>query len=150
MKIGDVIESAIWITGDESELMRLRYEGDVVKSLTHYSLEEGFEHGPVTFTEKLPGTDRVPPVPHHIQGSRVRLLVAEAKITGICVQTSRGSFVANLEKKDLERLRKITRREWAKQHPNDVLTDKQCDDYIEELGPLTAIDLIRSQYHTLQ
>jgi len=150
MRIGDVIESAIWITGDEAPALREQYKNDVCRAIDDLCAEHGFEHGPVQFIEKLPGSNRVPPAPDHVQGSRVRLLVAEASLVGVSVATSHGSFVANLEKKDLERLRTITRRAWAKTHPDDVLTDKQCDDYIEELGPDTAVDMIRAQFHTLQ
>jgi len=150
MKLGDVVENAIWITGDESPITRKQYEQDVVQAITDVCQMHGFEHGPVKFVEKLPSTDRVPPVPDHVHGSRVRLLVAETEVVAVRVLSSKGSFVSNLDKKDLERLRTITRRAWAKQHPEDVLTDKQCDDYIEELGPDTAIDMIRAQYETLQ
>lgn len=151
MKIGDLIESAIWLTGDESQEIRHQYEADVRYAISALCEDQGYEHGPVTFREKHPGTDGIPPVPDHIQGSRVRLLVAEAEVVGIRVLSSKGSFVANLEKKDLQRLRTITRRTWAKNNPNDLLlSNKQCDDYIEQLGPETAVELIRAQYHTLQ
>ena len=73
MKIGDVYESAVWITGDESPELRRRYEADVTEALTEICDSFGFLHGPVTFTEKHPADDSVPPVPDHIQGQRVRL-----------------------------------------------------------------------------
>ena len=137
MKVDDFIESAIWITGDESPLTRKRYEQDVNQAISDMCAEQGFEHGAVTFIEKRPGDDRVPSVPDHVQGSRVRLLVAEAKIIGRRVFT-KGSFVSNLDKKDLERLRTITRREAKK-----VLTDEECDRFIEEYGPSAAVDTLR-------
>ena len=148
MKTGDLIESAIWITGDESQSTRERYEQDVRQAIANLCAEEGFEHGPVTFIEKRPGDDRVPPVPDHVQGSRVRLLVGEAQILCKRVATSEGSFVANLDKKDLLRLRRITRTEWLKQHPGYVMTDGECDQYIERYGPEAAVETLRS--HTLQ
>lgn len=138
MKIGDSIESAIWITGDESQSIRKQYEQDVQQAIDDLCAEEGFEHGPVSFTEKRPGDDRVPPVPDHIQGSRVRLLVAESIITGTAIPTSHGSFVANLENKDLLRLRLITRR--TSKIP---LTDEECDKIIEEIGPEAAVETLR-------
>lgn len=149
MRIGEVVESAIWITGDEAQEVRTRYEQDVRVAIAEFCSQEGFTHGPVTFIEKHPGDDRVPEVPNHVQGSRVRLLVAEAELTGLVVQTSEGSFVANLDKKDLFRLRTITRRAWAKQH-HEILTDAQCDEYLEELGPEVAVETLRAQFHTLQ
>lgn len=148
MQICDFIESAIWITGDESQSTRSRYEQDVRQAVADLCSQEGFEHGPVIFTEKRPGEDRVPPVPDHVQGSRVRLLVGEAKLICEHVVTSEGSFIANLEKKDLTRLRFITRNSWLKQNPGQVLTDGECDNLIEQFGPEAAIDTLRS--HTLQ
>ena len=138
MKTDDLIESAIWITGDESPSLRTRYEQDERLAIDDACAEEGMEHGPVTFTEKRPGEDRVPPVPDHIQGSRVRLLVAESIVTGMAVQTSQGSFVANLEKKDLMRLRLITRRA-----SKVTLTDQECDEIIEAIGPEAAVETLR-------
>lgn len=148
MKLDDLIESAIWITGDESQLTRKRYEQDVIQAIDDLCSEEGFERGPVSFIEKLPGSDRVPEVPDHVHGSRVRLLVCEALIIGKSVLTSAGSFVDNLDRKDLMRLRIITRTAWIKRNPGQVLTDGECDHYIEQLGPETAIATLRS--HTLQ
>ena len=147
-EIGDLIESAIWITGDESQSTRVRYEQDVRQAIADLCEEAGFENGPVTFIEKRPGDDRVPQVPDHVQGSRVRLLVGESQILGKLVATSEGSFVANLDKKDLLRLRVITRRERLKQQPDAVMTDSECDQYLEQYGPEAAIETLRK--HTLQ
>ena len=148
MKIGDVIESAIWLTGDESQSTRARYEQDVCQAIADLCAEEGFEHGSVTFIEKRPGDDRVPPVPDHVQGSRVRLLVCEAQILCKRVATSEGSFVANLDKKDLLRLRSITRNACLKKNPGHAMEDSECDQYIEQFGPEAAIETLRK--HTLQ
>lgn len=147
-KIGDFIESAIWITGDESPVTRARYEQDVLHAVSEFCVEERFEHGTLTFTEKRPGDDRVPQVPDHIQGTRVRLLVGSAQILGNRVVASEGSFVNNLDKKDLARLRAITRIGAAKQRNSHVLTDNECDQYIEQYGPEAAIETLRK--HTLQ
>ena len=146
-KTGDFIESAIWITGDESPAIRARYEYDVIQAVADMCSDQGFEYGPVIFTEKRPGEDRVPPVPDHVQGSRVRLLVGEAQILGKYVDTSEGSFVANLDKKDLIRLRAITRNRCLKQH-GQTMTDGECDEYIEQYGPEAAVETLRK--HTLQ
>ena len=142
MRVGDVIESAIWITGDESPHTRARYEKDVIQAVADVCEEEGFETGPVIFIEKRPGDDRVPPVPDHVQGSRVRLLVGEAQILDKRLTTSEGSFVANLDKKDLTSLREITRNAW-RQRTGNILTDNDCDKYIEEFGPEAAIETLR-------
>jgi hypothetical protein len=138
MNLGDVIEKAIWLTGDESPELRKRYEQDVTQAIEDLCREHGFLHGPVTWVEKRPGEDRVPQVPDHVQGSRVRLLVAESIVTDYAPQTSEGSFIANLEKKDLERLRVITRRQ-----SKTTLSDQDCDELIEQYGPEAVLETLR-------
>lgn len=136
MHVGSTIESAIWLTGTEPEHLRDRYERDVRESIAMLCAETGFVHGPVTFTVKQPGDDRVPPVPDHISGPDVRLLVAEAEVVGQGPEVSTRGFVGELDAKDLERLRGIVRR----QRPE--LSDVECDDVIEELGPGAALDAL--------
>jgi len=135
MKLGDVIESSVWLTGDEPEEMRKRYENDVSEAIDYFCFEKSFIAGPVSFDEKHP-MDDVIEVPDHIKGSRVRLLVASATVVEKAVETSRGSFVANLEMKDLKKLRTIIRR-------HRDLTDIDCDRIIEEIGPDAALDTLR-------
>lgn len=141
MRPGDTIEAAIWVTGDEPPELRARYEADVAEAIERETAAVGMAHGPVQWTEKHPLDDRVPPVPDHIQGSRVRLLVAEAAIVGPCVVSPAGSFVAQIEHRDLERLRLLTRREAAKHGRS--LSDAECDELLEQLGPEAAIDTLR-------
>jgi hypothetical protein len=143
MNQGDVIESAIWITGEETEELRQRFKSDVALAIAALCHDEGWLHGPVTFVEKRPGDDMVPPVPNHISGPRVRLLVAEAIVTDKALETSKGSFVANLDRKDLKRLREITRRKWSDHHSGEILSNDICDKWIEQLGPEAAIETLR-------
>jgi len=139
MNIGDVIESAIWLTGTETPEIRKHYETDVRESMDNACRREGFLHGPVTFIEKSPGLDRVPSVPEHVTGPRVKLLVAETTVTA---RTSQGSFIAQLEKSDLDRLRAITKRACIKSE-NRILSDLECDKIIDEIGPDAALDVLR-------
>ena len=80
LKVGDVIENSIWITGDEPYGMKERYRVDVSGTINDLCAKEGFEHGPITMIEKRPGDHRVPKVPDHIQGQKVRLLVLESTL----------------------------------------------------------------------
>lgn len=141
MQSGDVIEAAIWITGDEPAEIRTRYEADVSDAIERETAAAGYTHGPVQFVEKRPGDERVPQVPDHVQGSRVRLLVAEALIVARRVESPTGSFVAQLERRDLDRLRALTRRQAARE--GVTLTDAECDALIEQIGPEAAIDTLR-------
>lgn len=148
MKLGDVIESAIWLSGEESEELRTFYEKDVEFAIATMCAQEGCLHGPVSFTEKHPEDDSVPQVPHHISGTRIRLLVAEAEVIGRKLENKPDSFVANLDRKDLVRLRKITRVA-AAQGAGKLLNDAQCDEIIERYGPEAALDTLRRK-DTLQ
>ena len=144
MKIGDIIESAIWITGDEPAEMRARYEQDVCNAIDYLCHEHRFLHGPVTFIEKFPGADDVPPVPDHIHGLRVRLLVGESTVTDKAIETVNGSFVYELDRVDLEKLRKITRRVHSQYHLDNKMSNEECDKIIEEIGPDAALATLKT------
>jgi hypothetical protein len=137
LKVGETLELAIWLNGEETV--------DHVQQWKHdckYIMERSFEGAtlklsPLRFEVLRPGNDRVPPVPDDIQGQDVRLLVAEAEVLDIStvVETS---FLLELTKTDLERLRTITRRGAGKHIPDEV-----CDEIIEELGPTMAMRALR-------
>lgn len=158
MKPGELIENAIWLDGTETPDQRRAYQTLITEAISETCAHHGMEHGPVTFVEKRPGDDRVPPVPKHIEkkaGSltEIRLLVAEALITGPAIQEQENRFIFNLEYKDLLRLRAITRSAWQRMAPAaPLLTDAECDEVIEQIGPDAAVDALRkhtvvSQYH---
>ena len=142
MNIGDTIESAIWLDGQESLEDRQRFEHDVAQSIKTVCRDEGLLHGPIRFIEKRPGEDRVPQVPDNVQGQRVRLLVGEAEIVAKRPQVKPDSFIANLDRMDLIRLRKLTREANRKQN-NAGLSDAQCDQIIEQYGPEAALETLR-------
>src|SRR3990167_11391615 len=127
MKPGDIAELSIWLDGTETEQ------------------QHGVTLGPIEFTVKRPGDDRVPQVPSHIEGPDVRLLVGEAKVVYAPQYTIQPStaFVADLDKDDLLKLRVMTRRAHARTHPGDRLSDKHCDAIIERLGPDVAVQTLR-------
>lgn len=142
MRILDVIENAVWMTGDEPPEMVKKYKQDVMDLMDETCRLYGFVHDPVAFTEKLPGDDRVPQVPDHIQGSKVRLLVGEALITKE-LPRKQASFIAGLDKKDLDKLRKITRRTYAKFY-RTLIGNETCDEIIEALGPAAAVATLKT------
>ena len=73
------------------------------------------------------------------------MLVAEADVVGIKREAKLYSFIVDLEPKDLERLRAVTRRGAAKS--GLVLTNEQCDDVIARLGPDLAMEHLRGLPH---
>lgn len=129
MIVGDLAEYAIWIDGTESEAMLRQWKADVAFMMSQ-AHEPKLELGPVRFEIKYPGEDRVPQVPDHLQGD-VRLLVAFAEVLGF-ETTKRTSFLDEIEERDLVKLRKATRRQYGQ------LSDEQCDQLIERLGPSVA------------
>ena len=142
MKVGDTVESAIWLDGEESLEDRQRFEHDVTQSIETVCRDEGVLHGPVRFIEKRPGEDRVPEVPDHVQGQRVRLLVGEAEIVAKRPEIKPDSFIANLDRMDLLRLRNLTRDAHRRQS-NTGLSDTECDQIIEQYGPEAALETLR-------
>ncbi|MHC2163128.1 hypothetical protein [Bradyrhizobium ottawaense] len=131
MKIGDLAECAIWLEGTETDAMLKQWATDCpfMMANTH---EPKLKLGPVDFEIKRPGQDRVPPVPDHVKGPDVRLLVATAEVLGF-EQVRKESFLSELSEADLVRLRASTRKAHGRQLPDNV-----CDQIIERLGPVAA------------
>jgi len=134
MKVGEPLEMSWWITGDESPELLAHHKRTLIEAMDE--LSEGWVRTPVEFHVKHPMDDRVPPVPDHIQGIAVGLLVAEATLIAKKVFSHQGSFIANLERKDLMRLRHLTRK-------GRNLSDEECDEIIEEIGPEAALDTLK-------
>lgn len=148
MKKGDIIEAAIWIDGTETKEQREMHKELIKNAIRRECDEEGFIHGPLMFFKKRPGQDRVPPVPKHIEKaaedfSRIQLWVAEAHVIGRKPIAVADSFVANLDRKDLMKLRKITREAVKKSDPHVILADSECDEIIEEIGLEAALKTLR-------
>lgn len=145
MRPGDLLEVAIWMTGTETAREIEHWKTVVCRDIAAEAEERNrVTVGPWTFTEKPVGAERVPPVPDHVSGPNVRLLVAEAKVgPGRPVILKETGFSADLEKNDLARLRNLTRKAHTKTHPGDRLTDHQCDQIIEALGPDVAVKTLQ-------
>jgi hypothetical protein len=143
---GAVIEVAIWLSGEETEdhLRRFR-EDDMPEQFRQIAEHWLLIIGPLMFSTKKPGADRVPPVPRHIHGTDVKLIVVEAEVLGWRDAPKRGSaFLADLTSDDLQKLRKATRAAHAKAHPGmPPLPDANCDAIINEFGPEAAYNLIK-------
>lgn len=144
MRVGDVSETAIWISGEETPEQMAHFKGMVHEWFNDLGKDQGFFHGPIKWTEKSPGDNRVPPVPDHIQGIDVKLLVAEADVVAEIPTAVRHSFVNDLDKNDLKHLREVTRRNYARNHPGISLTDLQCDEIIDEVGVEVAMEEVRN------
>lgn len=154
VRVGDTLESAVWLTGDEPAALIDHHKVQVEAAIEEANEKSGAVTGPLRWVEKLPGTDRVPPVPDHVSGSCVRLLVAECDV--LAIKPSESKFLAELEPSDLRRLRKITREAhknwWAQAFPGQPWprpSDRQCDSLINDLGPEAGLDALRKGWTRL-
>ena len=144
MKPGDTVENAIWLSGKETTGDLSRYSHDVEETIRVQAETDGMIIGPIKSIIKYPGGNRVPEVPDHIQGPDVRLLVYEADVLGLMPMLRLNSFLNEQDPIDLMRLRKITRDVHHQQHPDvRLLTDNECDDIIEKIGPESASRAVR-------
>lgn len=142
---GDVLETAIWVTGTEPQELKDRFANDLRDKLAEVASDEHVIIGPLIMSEMKPGEERVPQVPDSVQGPDVRLLVGQAMVMGEAFQ-SEGAFVADLEPRDLERLRTILRSVHQAYNPGKPeLSQEKCDEYINQNGPDAALDALREQ-----
>ena len=47
-EVGDIVHNAMWITGDEPEGMKAKYQRDVEETIDDLCEKNGFKHGPIT------------------------------------------------------------------------------------------------------
>ena len=148
MNPGELVEMAIWLSGTETPEQIERWKNiDCPNMARATERQNNVAIGPLEFTVKKPGEDRVPQVPEHIHGPDVRLLVCEAQTfapkSNLTMQTRGLGFIHDLTPDDLAKLRKMTRRAHAKANPGDRLNNQQCDRVIESLGPDIAVRTLR-------
>lgn len=139
-KVGDTIECAIWMTGEEAPWMMENWKTQACPTALKSIIAQADAElvlGPVEFAIKRPGDDRVPHVPDWVHGPDVRLLVGTADIVAIQMLPKPSTFLDTLDKFDLDRLRHITRRAYYR-YCGDDLTEDQCDAMIAHLGPESA------------
>jgi hypothetical protein len=137
---GQIATVAIWLSGQETvEQIKDYKEKQIPKMLDIASYEYGVILGDVSFEEKLPTDDRVPEVPDHIHGINVRLLVAEAEVLRYSSPKAIPKrWMDDLDAVDLAYLRGITRRTSGRK-----LSDAECDEVIEQIGPRAAENALR-------
>lgn len=128
--IGEIVEHAIWFSGDSDEQKR---KAEVVIRVKFES--EVWTYGPVEFETLDPENERAPEPPKKWFQENPKLLVGFATITGT-PQIDKG-MSDDLDNESLAGMRAATRRS-AGNH----LTDAECDEYINSLGPETAYRVI--------
>jgi hypothetical protein len=136
MNIGDAVGNAIWLTGTETRELINQYKKTVQVSIDEAAATQRAVLSPVIWLEKRPGEERVPPVPDHIVGPDVRLLVGEAYIVGrLKPLPEPGQLTDDLDSKSLATLRRVTRVAYAKSNPGQrPLSIDLCDKTINQYG----------------
>ena len=132
--VGDLIEAAFWFSSPTEKQEAKR---SIRKAIGR--VEDAALLSPVTWAELPPDNERAPEPP---EGSPrgVMLLVGEAKVLSVKkAVTKPDGFVGQLDVKDLAELRRVTRSAYAKSNPGITLTDWECDQYIERIGPDSAL-----------
>ena len=141
------LEIAIWYDANE-HLDPINSCSESIKDLLEIMCtKRKVIRGGVSYEVLYPGDDRVPPVPHwleNINGVVPRLLVATSEIVSSGQQEPIG-IIGDLDKKDIARLRIITRRAHHRSYPHDTrLADHECDQIIDKLGLEVVMDQLRS------
>ena len=109
-------------------------------------------HGDIDYKILKPGDDRVPSVPRWLEktnGAIPRLLLATTKTQLMSsvsnVNQELPSITGDLDKKDVARLRYMTRKAHHKSRPDDgPLTNYECDQIIDKLGIEIVMDQLKS------
>ncbi len=150
MRPGERIEVAVWLSGTETEQQRSQWEMFCDAKLRDTENANNVNIGPITWAVKRPGEEMVPVVPDHISGPDVQLLVGEAFVLSerAAIVPATG-FIYDLTAKDLGRLRQVTRLMHNNAYPQlPLLTDAECDEIIERIGPDVALKNLRCAVDT--
>ncbi len=144
---GNEIEFAIWYDANE-HLDPINSCSESIKdALDAICAKKNVGHGEISYAILKPGDDRVPLVPRWLEiinGVIPRLLLATTKTTSSLHKEPIG-IVGDLDKKDIGRLRAITRRAHRKAHPKTMpLTNQECDRIIDQIGMEVVMDQLRS------
>lgn len=154
---------AFWLAGDETPEIIRQFMADAKLAIEQFGNQSNVMVSPTVFTVKLPGEPQVPDTPKWLelkcaelgrrsivmptepgQPSQVYtapvLLVAEATVLGRKPEFRKRTFVGDLSQKDLASLRAATRRTIKR-----PLSDIECDDIIEHVGPDAAFDAVMGQ-----
>ena len=144
---GNEVEFAIWYDAGE-HLDPINSCSESIKdALDAVCATKNVGHGEISYEILKPGDDRVPLVPRWLEiitGAIPRLLLATTKTTSSLHHGPTG-IIGDLDKKDIVRLRVITRRAHRMAHPKTTpLTNQECDRIIDQVGIEVVMDQLRS------
>lgn len=138
-------EAALWFNGANPEDKALAKRG-IKDALKIIAVNEGYELGPVRWLDLPPDHSILAVEPPKEFKRGARCLVGEANGRPMNhIVTPVSGFTHELEAKDLQALRERTRLAHRGYYPvAEVLTDAECDEVINELGPETALECLRT------
>ncbi len=147
IRLGQRLEYSLWYNAAKCLDGISEFGDQCVEPMINQCASYGFKCGEPTFSVLKPGDPRVPEVPFWLRmesGALPRLLVAEATVEVLPSSERAGGLVYDLDRKDLERLRAITRRVHKKYYPHSpVFTDEECDTMINSMGEEVVLDTLR-------
>lgn len=137
--IGQTLERAWWI---KSEMDRPTGERWIKRALAEAAMEAGATLAPIQWETLEPGDERLPADrPERWRGARC--LVGRCLVLAITRPLTPESFVASLERKDLDRLRSVTRVMHRRANPgHPPLSDSEADAMIEDIGPRVGAQML--------
>jgi hypothetical protein len=145
MKIGDTAQFGFWVSDDMPAEDIHDYKQRAQDSLNASAAYQGVKLGKFHWRTLRPNEEDAGTPPEEVTGINVRMLVVEADVTAIIQAKQQNNFVSDLGFKDLQRLREITREQYAKANnvPKNYLQDSACDEVLNELGPDVLEMIIR-------
>lgn len=147
IRLGQLLEFSLWYNAAKCMDGITEFGDQCLEPMINSCASYGFKLGQPKFSVLKPGDPRVPEVPFWLRaqsGALPRLLVAEARVLVLSSAERAGGLVYDLDKKDLERLRHITREAHRKHFPNaEPFTDVECDTMINSMGEEVVMDSLR-------
>ena len=128
---GEVLKVGDWFA---NPIERDRVKSAIRKVFREAEQTQGLIFSPITWETLEPDDGRINGSPPDTTG--IKLLVGAAEIMAVNLIRGESSFVGSLDFVDIQRLRQITRQAHREAQPKEPeLTDGQCDEIIERLGP---------------
>lgn len=147
-KIGERIEAAWWVEAN-NPLSKAAGKSEIKRAIKGVCAEQGLEVSPIEWRTLRPGEEGVGDLPRWAEeGKPLELLVGRVVIRAKRpVILKKSGFVADLDRADLTLLRSVTARVYQRRFPNHPApTLEQLDEIIEQVGPESAMRLIRRAY----
>ncbi len=143
-RIGDILEFAFWVTGEETEEEIHAMAEQADKRMSDVMRDDNIMLAKCGVVELKMGDERLPELPNHIHGPDVRCLIFEARVLLDLPAPSKSRFADELEKDDFRRLSVINQTAYSRLFPNaPPLTHGQQKTIINGIGEEAVLDVLR-------